>query len=119
MSDVKPRRGRKRAAADPQTVLSAGTGVEESAGAIATATVKKEVKEEQEVEEKEGKDMLGLGRTAWRALKVAPEELRIDVTLACGQSFRWRKTGPAEWCVPCTTALSRRLSLGLTLSLSA
>ena len=55
MSDVKPRRGRKRAAADPQTVLSAGTGVEESAGAIATATVKKEVKEEQEVEETGGR----------------------------------------------------------------
>ena len=97
MSDVKPRRGRKRAAADPQTpppppsVPSARAGVEESAGAVAA---KKEAEEEEEE-----KGMLGLGRVAWRALKVAPEELRIDVTLACGQSFRWRKTGPAEWCV--------------------
>ncbi|KJE97506.1 DNA N-glycosylase [Capsaspora owczarzaki ATCC 30864] len=33
----------------------------------------------------------------WRSLAAPPAELRIDVTLACGQSFRWKKTGDNEW----------------------
>lgn len=33
----------------------------------------------------------------WVALGVEPQELRIDVTLVCGQSFRWRATGINEW----------------------
>ena len=35
--------------------------------------------------------------TGWHALSVPPSELRIDLTLACGQSFRWKPTGPSEW----------------------
>ena len=41
----------------------------------------------------------------WRPLNVPPDELRIDLTLACGQSFRWRSTGPNEW----TSVLQRRI----------
>ncbi|MCS6950862.1 MAG: hypothetical protein NZ520_10420 [bacterium] len=33
----------------------------------------------------------------WRALAVPPEELRCEVTLFCGQSFRWRAVGENEW----------------------
>lgn len=33
----------------------------------------------------------------WCSLQVPPEELRCDVTLACGQSFRWRQIAPDRW----------------------
>ncbi|KAJ3285400.1 8-oxoguanine glycosylase ogg1 [Borealophlyctis nickersoniae] len=33
----------------------------------------------------------------WSRLNVSPASLRIDVTLNCGQSFRWVKTGDNEW----------------------
>eukprot|EP00961_Rhodomonas_salina_P108787 1464317-Rhodomonas_salina.5 len=33
----------------------------------------------------------------WEALGAAPAELQCDVTLVCGQSFRWRETGEREW----------------------
>lgn len=33
----------------------------------------------------------------WRSLGVPPEELRCDVTLVCGQSFRWKPVAENEW----------------------
>jgi N-glycosylase/DNA lyase len=33
----------------------------------------------------------------WRALGVSAEELRCDVTLVCGQSFRWKPIAENEW----------------------
>lgn len=33
----------------------------------------------------------------WRSLGVPPEELRCDVTLFCGQTFRWHPVGTNEW----------------------
>ncbi|GIV17203.1 MAG: 8-oxoguanine DNA glycosylase [Armatimonadota bacterium] len=33
----------------------------------------------------------------WRSLDVPPEELRCDVTLVCGQSFRWKPVAANEW----------------------
>lgn len=33
----------------------------------------------------------------WNSLNVSPTELRIDITLNCGQSFIWDKTGENEW----------------------
>lgn len=33
----------------------------------------------------------------WRSLGVAPEELRCDVTLVCGQSFRWKPVAENTW----------------------
>ncbi|GBB87120.1 hypothetical protein RclHR1_13570010 [Rhizophagus clarus] len=35
--------------------------------------------------------------TVWRTLKVSAEELRLDTTLKCGQSFRWKISGKNEW----------------------
>lgn len=35
--------------------------------------------------------------TVWRTLKVSAEELRLDKTLKCGQSFRWKVSGKNEW----------------------
>ena len=35
--------------------------------------------------------------TVWRSLKVSAEELRLDKTLKCGQSFRWKVSGKNEW----------------------
>ncbi|XP_051913504.1 N-glycosylase/DNA lyase isoform X1 [Hippocampus zosterae] len=34
---------------------------------------------------------------AWRALSCEKSELRLDLTLACGQSFRWRETAVDHW----------------------
>ena len=31
------------------------------------------------------------------ALACHCKELRLDLTLCCGQSFRWQETGPGEW----------------------
>ncbi|CAG8433043.1 6330_t:CDS:2 [Ambispora gerdemannii] len=33
----------------------------------------------------------------WRYLQIAPEELRLETTLKCGQSFRWKVSGENEW----------------------
>lgn len=33
----------------------------------------------------------------WRSLGVPPEELRCDVTLVCGQSFRWKPVAQNTW----------------------
>ncbi|XP_026188643.1 N-glycosylase/DNA lyase isoform X1 [Mastacembelus armatus] len=37
------------------------------------------------------------GPTIWRSLPCAKSELRLDLTLACGQSFRWRETAEGHW----------------------
>ena len=44
-------------------------------------------------------------KTIWKSLGVAPSELRIDLTLNCGQSFRWKATGDLEW----TSVLANRI----------
>ncbi|RKO87967.1 DNA glycosylase, partial [Blyttiomyces helicus] len=41
----------------------------------------------------------------WSSLATPPAELRLDTTLACGQSFRWKLTGESQW----TCALEGRL----------
>ncbi|XP_078111422.1 N-glycosylase/DNA lyase [Sander vitreus] len=33
----------------------------------------------------------------WRSLACAKSELSLDLTLACGQSFRWRETAEGHW----------------------
>lgn len=33
----------------------------------------------------------------WRALETPPTELRCDVTLVCGQSFRWKTVAESTW----------------------
>lgn len=33
----------------------------------------------------------------WQSLEVPPAELTLDFTLPTGQSFRWRRTGEAEF----------------------
>ncbi len=35
--------------------------------------------------------------TGWRPLQTPPHELRLPVTLTCGQSFRWRQEHPDCW----------------------
>ena len=42
-------------------------------------------------------DTTGGAQDIWRSLAQSPAELRCGVTLVCGQSFRWRATGEAEW----------------------
>uniref|UniRef100_UPI0037E9597F N-glycosylase/DNA lyase n=1 Tax=Semicossyphus pulcher TaxID=241346 RepID=UPI0037E9597F len=37
------------------------------------------------------------GAKIWRSLACAKSELRLDLTLACGQSFRWRETAEGHW----------------------
>lgn len=41
--------------------------------------------------------VLSAGKKAWRSLACARSELRLDLTLGCGQSFRWRETGEGHW----------------------
>ncbi|XP_044208327.1 N-glycosylase/DNA lyase [Thunnus albacares] len=41
--------------------------------------------------------VLSLGANMWRCLACAKSELRLDLTLACGQSFRWRETAEGHW----------------------
>ncbi|XP_061635061.1 N-glycosylase/DNA lyase isoform X1 [Phyllopteryx taeniolatus] len=41
--------------------------------------------------------VLSSGVNTWRALPCEKSELRLDLTLACGQSFRWRETGDGHW----------------------
>ncbi|KAF7658334.1 hypothetical protein LDENG_00014090 [Lucifuga dentata] len=37
------------------------------------------------------------GTEVWRSLTCATSELRLDLTLACGQTFRWRETADGHW----------------------
>ncbi|XP_037539880.1 N-glycosylase/DNA lyase [Nematolebias whitei] len=37
------------------------------------------------------------GAKLWRSLACAKSELCLDLTLACGQSFRWRETAEGHW----------------------
>ncbi|XP_072538348.1 N-glycosylase/DNA lyase isoform X2 [Salminus brasiliensis] len=37
------------------------------------------------------------GAKAWRSLPCLRSELRLDLTLGCGQTFRWRETGKDHW----------------------
>ncbi|XP_070766518.1 N-glycosylase/DNA lyase [Enoplosus armatus] len=41
--------------------------------------------------------VLSSGAKMWRSLACAKSELRLDLTLACGQSFRWRETADGHW----------------------
>ncbi|XP_028840908.1 N-glycosylase/DNA lyase [Denticeps clupeoides] len=41
--------------------------------------------------------LLSVGSKAWRSLLCPRSELRLDLTLGCGQTFRWRETGPDHW----------------------
>lgn len=41
--------------------------------------------------------LLSTGSKAWRCLTCARSELRLDLTLGCGQTFRWRETGEGHW----------------------
>lgn len=41
--------------------------------------------------------VMSSGAKLWRCLSCAKSELRLDLTLACGQSFRWRETAEGHW----------------------
>ncbi|XP_059189480.1 N-glycosylase/DNA lyase [Centropristis striata] len=41
--------------------------------------------------------VLSSGAKMWRCLGCQKSELRLDLTLACGQSFRWRETAEGHW----------------------
>lgn len=41
--------------------------------------------------------LLSLGAKAWRCLSCPKSELRLDLTLGCGQTFRWNETGEGHW----------------------
>ncbi|XP_064154455.1 N-glycosylase/DNA lyase [Anguilla rostrata] len=41
--------------------------------------------------------VLSVGAKSWRSLPCLRTELRLDLTLSCGQSFRWRETGEGHW----------------------
>lgn len=41
--------------------------------------------------------VLSSGSKMWRSLPCTKSELRLDLTLECGQSFRWRKTAEGHW----------------------
>ncbi|RVE70710.1 hypothetical protein OJAV_G00067240 [Oryzias javanicus] len=41
--------------------------------------------------------VLTSGAKMWRSLPCPSSELRLDLTLACGQSFRWRETAERHW----------------------
>ncbi|KAM9855804.1 N-glycosylase/DNA lyase [Aulostomus maculatus] len=41
--------------------------------------------------------VLSSGVNIWKSLACAKTELRLDLTLACGQSFRWRETAEGHW----------------------
>ncbi|KAM4737798.1 N-glycosylase/DNA lyase isoform 1-T2 [Anableps anableps] len=41
--------------------------------------------------------VLSSGAKLWRSLPCAKSELRLDLTLACGQTFRWRETAEGHW----------------------
>ncbi|XP_074537739.1 N-glycosylase/DNA lyase isoform X2 [Halichoeres trimaculatus] len=41
--------------------------------------------------------VMSSGAKLWRSLSCARSELRLDLTLACGQTFRWRETAEGYW----------------------
>ncbi|XP_036389353.1 N-glycosylase/DNA lyase [Megalops cyprinoides] len=41
--------------------------------------------------------LLSMGAKSWRSLACSRSELRLDLTLGCGQTFRWRETGEGHW----------------------
>lgn len=41
--------------------------------------------------------VLSSGSKMWSSMACAKSELRLDLTLACGQSFRWRETAEGHW----------------------
>ncbi|KAJ8394751.1 hypothetical protein AAFF_G00041060 [Aldrovandia affinis] len=41
--------------------------------------------------------LLSAGAKSWRSLACLRTELRLDLTLGCGQTFRWRETGEGHW----------------------
>ncbi|XP_022045434.1 N-glycosylase/DNA lyase [Acanthochromis polyacanthus] len=41
--------------------------------------------------------VLSSGAKMWRSVACAKSELRLDLTLACGQSFRWKETAVGHW----------------------
>ncbi|KAK0149629.1 N-glycosylase/DNA lyase [Merluccius polli] len=41
--------------------------------------------------------VLSAGAAAWASLACARSQLRLDLTLGCGQTFRWRETGDGHW----------------------
>ncbi|XP_062854608.1 N-glycosylase/DNA lyase [Trichomycterus rosablanca] len=41
--------------------------------------------------------LLSSGVKGWRSLFCHKSELRLDLTLGCGQTFRWRETGEGHW----------------------
>ncbi|KAM4563509.1 N-glycosylase/DNA lyase isoform 1-T2 [Odontesthes bonariensis] len=41
--------------------------------------------------------VLSSGAKMWRSVACSKSELRLDLTLACGQSFRWRETAEGHW----------------------
>ncbi|KAI1893033.1 hypothetical protein AGOR_G00139720 [Albula goreensis] len=41
--------------------------------------------------------LLSAGVKTWRSLACSRAELRLDLTLGCGQTFRWRETGEGHW----------------------
>ncbi|XP_028265667.1 N-glycosylase/DNA lyase isoform X2 [Parambassis ranga] len=41
--------------------------------------------------------VLSSGAKMWKSMKCAKSELRLDLTLACGQTFRWRETAEGHW----------------------
>ncbi|KAJ8257375.1 hypothetical protein GJAV_G00184930 [Gymnothorax javanicus] len=41
--------------------------------------------------------VLSLGAKSWRSLPCLRSELRLDLTLSCGQTFRWRETSDGHW----------------------
>ncbi|XP_061909599.1 N-glycosylase/DNA lyase-like isoform X1 [Entelurus aequoreus] len=41
--------------------------------------------------------VLSSGVKTWRSIACKKSELRLDLTLACGQSFRWRETSEDHW----------------------
>lgn len=41
--------------------------------------------------------LLSASCKAWRSLSCPRSELRLDLTLGCGQTFRWRETADSHW----------------------
>nr|XP_015823748.2 N-glycosylase/DNA lyase [Nothobranchius furzeri] len=41
--------------------------------------------------------VLSSGAKMWRSLACAKSELRLDLTLACGQTFRWKESAEGHW----------------------
>nr|XP_057907589.1 N-glycosylase/DNA lyase [Doryrhamphus excisus] len=41
--------------------------------------------------------ILSLGEKVWKSIACEKSGLRLDLTLACGQSFRWRETSEGHW----------------------